>query len=237
MHAPSAHAGAAMQSAIGVVYDGRVGAVRLELRLTSHTEWIKIFDPRDWTVFVPTRRRRSSNGTTLRIDLDVGGWLVTLRGTVVGHARGSGRRRRRARRRRARQDQLPERLRPRRPAQPAREAPAADPARRSPTAPSRARRTRSPRTSTRRACSCSPTSRCPRPRRSTCSSTVPGQAAAAVAVGKVSHTIIAAGRRAARHGHRVRARRRAARAADRGRSSELEDAAATRASCRPNAVE
>jgi hypothetical protein len=60
-----------------------VAAVRLELRLNSHSEWIKIFDPRDWTVFVPTDTP-IDNGAPLRIDLDVGGWAVTLRGTVVG---------------------------------------------------------------------------------------------------------------------------------------------------------
>jgi len=60
-----------------------VGAVRLELRLTSQSEWIKIFDPRDWTLFVPTEED-VDHGTLLRVDLDVGGWLVTLRGTVVG---------------------------------------------------------------------------------------------------------------------------------------------------------
>jgi uncharacterized protein (TIGR02266 family) len=60
-----------------------VGAVRLELRLGSQSEWIKIFDPRDWTIFVPTDTV-IDNGTQLRIDLDVGGWKVTLRGTVVG---------------------------------------------------------------------------------------------------------------------------------------------------------
>lgn len=60
-----------------------VSAVRLELRLNSHSEWIKIFDPRDWTVFVPSDEP-VDNGTALRIDLDVGGWRVTLRGTVVG---------------------------------------------------------------------------------------------------------------------------------------------------------
>jgi Tfp pilus assembly protein PilZ len=60
-----------------------VGAVRLEVRLNSQSEWIKIFDPRDWTVFVPTDEA-IDNGAQLRIDLDVGGWLVTLRGTVVG---------------------------------------------------------------------------------------------------------------------------------------------------------
>ncbi len=61
-----------------------MGAVRLELRLTSQSEWIKMFDPRDWTVFVPSADP-AEQGATVRIDLDVGGWLVTLRGTVVGH--------------------------------------------------------------------------------------------------------------------------------------------------------
>jgi uncharacterized protein (TIGR02266 family) len=60
-----------------------VGAVRLELRLASQTDWIKIFDPRDWTIFVPTPEP-VEQGTSVRIDLEVGGWLVTLRGTVVG---------------------------------------------------------------------------------------------------------------------------------------------------------
>jgi Tfp pilus assembly protein PilZ len=61
-----------------------VAAVRLELRLSTQAEWIKIFDPRDWTIFVPSTQE-ITNGESLRIDLDVGGWLVTLRGTVVGH--------------------------------------------------------------------------------------------------------------------------------------------------------
>lgn len=60
-----------------------MGAVRLELRLTSQSEWIKIFDPRDWTVFVPSEKP-ADKGADVRIDLDVGGWLVTLRGSVVG---------------------------------------------------------------------------------------------------------------------------------------------------------
>jgi uncharacterized protein (TIGR02266 family) len=60
-----------------------VSAARLELRLNSHSEWIKIFDPRDWTVFVPSEEP-VEQGASLRIDLDVGGWRVTLRGTVVG---------------------------------------------------------------------------------------------------------------------------------------------------------
>jgi hypothetical protein len=60
-----------------------MGVVRFELKLGNHSEWIKIFDPRDWTVFVPTDAPLD-NGASLRIDLDVAGWLVTLRGTVVG---------------------------------------------------------------------------------------------------------------------------------------------------------
>jgi Tfp pilus assembly protein PilZ len=60
-----------------------VGPVRLELRLSSQSEWIKIFDPRDWTIFVPSDEM-IDNGTQLRIQLDVGGWLVTLAGNVVG---------------------------------------------------------------------------------------------------------------------------------------------------------
>jgi Tfp pilus assembly protein PilZ len=60
-----------------------VGAVRLELRLSDQHEWLKIFDPRDWTMFVASPQP-VDDGAELRIDLDVGGWLVTLRGTVVG---------------------------------------------------------------------------------------------------------------------------------------------------------
>ncbi|MBL9013445.1 MAG: PilZ domain-containing protein [Myxococcales bacterium] len=60
-----------------------MGAVRLELKLTSQSEWIKIFDPRDWTVFVPSEPP-CAKGEQIRLDLDVGGWLVTLRGTAVG---------------------------------------------------------------------------------------------------------------------------------------------------------
>lgn len=61
-----------------------MGAARLELRLSNHSEWIKIFDPRDWTIVVPATEPIEP-GVALRVDLDVGGWLVTLRGTVVSH--------------------------------------------------------------------------------------------------------------------------------------------------------
>jgi Tfp pilus assembly protein PilZ len=60
-----------------------VGAVRLELQLSSHTEWIKIFDPRDWTVFVATPTALEQS-VAVRIDLSLDGWLVSLRGAVVG---------------------------------------------------------------------------------------------------------------------------------------------------------
>ncbi len=43
-----------------------------------------MFDPRDWTVFVPCSAP-AEQGASVGVDLDVGGWLVTLRGTVVGH--------------------------------------------------------------------------------------------------------------------------------------------------------
>ena len=73
-----------------MAYDGQVGAIRLELRLSHQSDWIKIFDPRDWTLFVPTGGTAGSgaesaaeSGTSVRIDLDVGGWVVALRGTVV----------------------------------------------------------------------------------------------------------------------------------------------------------
>ena len=60
-----------------------MGAHRLELRLSHQSEWIKLFDPRDWTLTVPTELEIEVGGA-IRIDLDVEGWLVTLRGTVVG---------------------------------------------------------------------------------------------------------------------------------------------------------
>lgn len=60
-----------------------MGAVRLEVSLSNQSEWLKMFDPRDWTITVPTQSDVAANAQ-IRIDLDVGGWLVTLRGTVVG---------------------------------------------------------------------------------------------------------------------------------------------------------
>ncbi len=60
-----------------------MGTVRLELRLTTQSEWIKNFDPRDWTVFVP-HEAALEQGAVVHLALDAGGWLVTLRGTIVG---------------------------------------------------------------------------------------------------------------------------------------------------------
>jgi Tfp pilus assembly protein PilZ len=58
--------------------------VRIDLRLTSQAEWIKVFDPRDGTVFVPIAPPPPV-GEQVRIDLVVGdqGPNVTLRGQVV----------------------------------------------------------------------------------------------------------------------------------------------------------
>ena len=65
-----------------------MGAVRLEISLSNQSEWLKMFDPRDWTLTVATDREVANNAQ-IRIDLDVGGWLVTLRGTVVGRPAGA----------------------------------------------------------------------------------------------------------------------------------------------------
>lgn len=59
-----------------------MATVRLDLRLSNQSEWIKIFDPLNWTVFVPSEQK-VENGANVRVDLDVGGWLVSLKGTVV----------------------------------------------------------------------------------------------------------------------------------------------------------
>lgn len=56
--------------------------MRLGLRLSNQSEWIKIFDPLNWTVFVPTEDK-VENGAVVRIELDVSNWLVSLKGTVV----------------------------------------------------------------------------------------------------------------------------------------------------------
>jgi Tfp pilus assembly protein PilZ len=57
--------------------------VRIELRLDNQAQWIRVFEPRDGTIFVPTDVALDQ-GMLVRIELDVGGWRVTLRGTVVG---------------------------------------------------------------------------------------------------------------------------------------------------------
>lgn len=59
-----------------------MGAVRLEVSLSNQSEWLKMFDPRDWTIFVATSETVAENAL-IRVDLDVGGWLVTLHGFVV----------------------------------------------------------------------------------------------------------------------------------------------------------
>lgn len=58
--------------------------MRIDLRLASQAEWIKVFDPRDGTVFVPMAKPIPV-GETVRIDLVVGdsGPSVILRGQVV----------------------------------------------------------------------------------------------------------------------------------------------------------
>lgn len=58
--------------------------IRIDLRLPSESDWIKVFDPRDSTVFAPVDPP-PANGTVVRIDLVVGteGPRVILRGQVI----------------------------------------------------------------------------------------------------------------------------------------------------------
>jgi Tfp pilus assembly protein PilZ len=62
---------------------------RIVLRLADPAEWIKVFDPRDGTVFV-AMAAPPPIGTDVRIDLNCGdqGPRVILRGQVMGHRTG-----------------------------------------------------------------------------------------------------------------------------------------------------
>ena len=57
---------------------------RIELHLAEKAEWVKVFDPRDCTVFVRTDQPPKV-GVAMRIDLSIGdtGPRVILRGTVA----------------------------------------------------------------------------------------------------------------------------------------------------------
>ncbi len=65
--------------------------LRIVVRLTSPAEWIKVFDPRDGTVFVVSDEPPPV-GTEVRVDLYCGdeGPRVILRGEVIGHRSGGG---------------------------------------------------------------------------------------------------------------------------------------------------
>jgi len=65
--------------------------LRIVLHLASPAEWIKLFDPRDGTVFVADDSPPAI-GTDVRLDLDCGdaGPRVILRGQVIGHRAGNG---------------------------------------------------------------------------------------------------------------------------------------------------
>lgn len=56
--------------------------MRLALCLANESEWIKVFDPRDWTVFIASNETARPD-EAVRLDLKVGEWSVTLRGLVV----------------------------------------------------------------------------------------------------------------------------------------------------------
>lgn len=65
--------------------------MRIVLHLDSPAAWIKVFDPRDGTVFVADPASPAIN-TDVRLDLDCGdgGPRVILRGQVIGHRTGPG---------------------------------------------------------------------------------------------------------------------------------------------------
>jgi hypothetical protein len=58
--------------------------VRIDLRLPSESDWIKVFDPRDGTIFA-TLEEPPALGTSVRVDIVVGreGPRVILRGQVI----------------------------------------------------------------------------------------------------------------------------------------------------------
>jgi PilZ domain len=56
--------------------------VRFVLQLASEAEWIKVFDPRDWTLFLAGDVSAKPD-EPVRVDLEVGDWRVTLRGLAV----------------------------------------------------------------------------------------------------------------------------------------------------------
>jgi uncharacterized protein (TIGR02266 family) len=64
--------------------------VRIDLSLAEASDWVKIFDPRDQTVFVTTDRPPPT-GTAVRIDLAIAdnGPRVILRGHIIAHRDGS----------------------------------------------------------------------------------------------------------------------------------------------------
>lgn len=52
------------------------------LSLASASDWIKVFDPRCWTVFVASDQIAQID-QPVRLDVQVGEWAVTLRGLAV----------------------------------------------------------------------------------------------------------------------------------------------------------
>lgn len=56
--------------------------MRFVLQLASEAEWIKVFDPRDWTLFIPGDVTAKPD-EPVRVDLEVADWRVTLRGLAV----------------------------------------------------------------------------------------------------------------------------------------------------------
>ncbi|HVV84323.1 MAG TPA: PilZ domain-containing protein [Kofleriaceae bacterium] len=64
--------------------------MRIELRLATPAEWIKVFDPRDATIVV--EGDRTAVGTDVRLDLTIeAGPRIVFRGQVIAHRGGNAR--------------------------------------------------------------------------------------------------------------------------------------------------
>lgn len=63
--------------------------MRIELRLATPADWIKVFDPRDATIRVDGDR--TPVGTDVRLDLTIeGGPRIVFRGQILGHRGSAG---------------------------------------------------------------------------------------------------------------------------------------------------
>src|SRR5262245_22068870 len=69
-----------------ITMDGKGVSVRIDLRLPSESDWLKVFDPRDSTLLAAVREPPGI-GSQVRVDLLIGkdGPRVILHGQVISH--------------------------------------------------------------------------------------------------------------------------------------------------------